>query len=141
MCNVFILHSSHRPLLSEAIKPEKNPLTQPSIQRQLNPESETTTIAEDLSDKGERVTVTSDKDTTDDLPAVDGAELVKCGCLVEFVRCYGPVLDSVRLKQLLCSREWAERKTCLTTITQLAELAATGQWYFCVALCIRVLHA
>ena len=45
----------------------------------------------------------------------------KCGSLVEFVRCYGPLLDSVRLKQLLSSREWWERRECLAALSEAKE--------------------
>lgn len=62
-----------------------------------------------------------EKDTVS-LPTVE-----KCGSLVEFVRCYGSLLDGVRLKQLLCSREWGERKACLTALTQ-AKPVLPGQW-------------
>ena len=42
----------------------------------------------------------------------------KCGSLVEFVLCYGPLLDSVRLKQLLSSKQWEERRDCLMALSQ-----------------------
>ena len=45
----------------------------------------------------------------------------KCGSLVEFVRCYGPLLDSVRLKQLLSSKEWWERRECLAALSEAKE--------------------
>ena len=43
----------------------------------------------------------------------------RCSCLVDFIHCYGPLLDSVRLKQqLLSSREWGERRECLTALSE-----------------------
>ena len=45
----------------------------------------------------------------------------QCSCLVEFVRCYGTLLDSVRLKQLLSSREWWERRECLAALSEAKE--------------------
>ena len=42
----------------------------------------------------------------------------QCSCLIDFIRCYGPLLDSVRLKQqLLSSREWEERRECLAALS------------------------
>ena len=43
----------------------------------------------------------------------------QCSCLIDFIRCYGPLLDSVRLKQqLLSSREWGERRECLAALSE-----------------------
>ena len=42
----------------------------------------------------------------------------QCSCLVDFIHCYGPLLDSVRLKQqLLSPREWGERRECLAALS------------------------
>lgn len=49
------------------------------------------------------------------------SSIVKCSSLVDFVRCYGPLLDSVRLKQLLSSKEWGERRECLAALSQAKE--------------------
>ena len=59
----------------------------------------------------------------------------QCGSLVEFVRCYGPLLDGMRLKQLLLSsREWWERRECL------AALSAANEYETCTAGESQILH-
>ena len=59
----------------------------------------------------------------------------QCGNLVEFVRCYGPLMDGVRLKQLLLSsREWWERRECL------AALSAANEYETCTAGESQILH-
>ena len=57
------------------------------------------------------------------------SSIVKCSSLVEFVCCYGPLLDSVRLKQLLSSKEWGERRECLAALLQAkeAETCSAGE--------------
>ena len=71
------------------------------------------------------------------MPAAIGDRMFvirRCTDLVEFVSCYGPLLDSVRLKQLLSSREWEERKTCLTILSEQDKQVLTGwstfEWVF-----------
>ena len=45
-----------------------------------------------------------------------------CSNLLDFIRCYGALLDSVRLKQqLLSSREWWERRECLAALSAAKE--------------------
>ena len=54
----------------------------------------------------------------------------RCSCLVDFIRCYGPLLDSIRLKQqLLSSREWGERRECLAALSEPkeSETCTTGE--------------
>lgn len=124
-CDVCVLIFSppNRPLLSEASKPEDDKSSSSSIHHELQ-KGASATIIEETDGKEEREATMTDENMTDGPPSA-GVRVTKCGCLVEFVHCYGPVLDGLRMKQLLCSREWVERKTCLTALTQ-AKPAAPG---------------
>ena len=57
-----------------------------------------------------------------DSSSPSSSSVQRCSCLVDFIRCYGPLLDSVRLKQqLLSSREWGERRECLAALSEAKE--------------------
>ena len=104
--------------LLEADKPQTSKTSSPSREPKEERETDTAIDKEATShdDDGEGSGVS--------------AILKRCSCLVEFVKCYGPVLDRVRMKQLLCSRQWRERKTCLTALN-LAKPVTTGQYIDC----------
>jgi hypothetical protein len=75
--------------------------------------------------ESDRTTVSTNTENERD-KAIDSSSssscINRCSSLVDFIRCYGPLLDSVRLKQqLLCSREWGERRECLTALSHAKE--------------------
>ena len=65
---------------------------------------------------GTHTTTESEREKACDVSS--SCSVKKCGSLVEFVLCYGPLLDSVRLKQLLSSKQWGERRDCLMALSQ-----------------------
>lgn len=114
------------PQPSEANLLESGQSSSNSTHQELK-EQKAITITEERDDKEENeATITDEGMANDPPPVVMG--VAKCCCLVEFICCYGPVLDSVRMKQLLCFREWKERKSCFTALTQ-AKAAVPGQCY------------
>ena len=59
------------------------------------------------------------EEVVNDSSSSSSSSVQRCSCLVDFIRCYGPLLDSVRLKQqLLSSREWGERRECLAALSE-----------------------
>lgn len=107
-----------------ASKPEQLPGNQDQ-----RGDGETSSLGE-IDDGGE-MTVSRTELTSDCQPS--STMSLKCGCLVDFVQCYGPLLDGPRLKQMLSSKEWAERKTCLTAL-ELAKPVQQGQTHVHVLL-------
>ena len=119
-------HTHSRPAQPKAVNPETDNPPSPSSSAQTQPVEEEREKGH--SNSTEETPVLECASST--VAAIDGGASAtrRCGSLVEFVSCYGPLLDSVRLKQLLGSKEWEERKTCLTAFTKKDRPVSTGQF-------------